>query len=309
MFVRSVLIALEDMGLAKSNQDGYMLTEPAKTFLCKKSPLYQGDLILSVGNEESQWNDLETILQRRGPPKPVPEKMDENKIRSLSQQCIRGEVQSVLKGISSRPKFLEYKNLLDIGGSHSLYSLSLCQENNSLSAIIIEEKELIPLTSSFISECGMDNRVKVQEGNIENLMTGMFHEGYDIILISHILYKYRREISEVLEKIVEMLNPDGTLVLNHRFCSPNCDIKPGDGVQEIDRALTSFGHPLCHPEGLKEVLERLGLVNVSLIPHETALGYAVLCIGTKKGKTTDKTLVSGEKSVSEYSRKGEDKCC
>jgi len=309
MFVRSILIALEDMGFAESDQEGYILTEPAKTFLCKKSPLYQGDLILSVGKEESQWNDLESILQRRGPPKPAPGKIDEDKIRSLSQQCIRGEVQSVLKGLLSRPEFLEYKNLLDMGGNHGLYSIGLCQENNALSATIIEEDQVVPLTSSVISEYGMDNRIIVQEGNIEKLMNGVFKEGYDVILISHLLYQYRREMNETLEMVVELLNPGGTLVLNHRFCSPQCDIKPGDGVREIDRALTSFGHPLCHPEGLKEVLEKLGLVNVSLIPHETALGYAVLCIGTKEVKPLEKTPDAEDTLASDCSDKGEDRCC
>jgi predicted O-methyltransferase YrrM len=308
MFVRSILSALEDISFVKSDEDGYMLTKQAETFLSKKSLFYQGDLIMDLGRDESPWNDLETVLERKGSPKLIQKEVDELQIRSLAQQCIRGEAQNVLRGIISRPEFSEHKKLLDIGGSHGLYSIGLCQENNALSATIIEHQEVVPLTSSSISEYWVDDRITVQEGDIENL-EAVPEDGYDIILLSHQLYQYRRKMDETLEKIVEMLNPGGTLVLNHRFCSPQCEIKPGDGIREIDRALTSFGHPLCHPEGLKDVLEKIGFVNVSLIPHETALGYAVLCIGTKEGKPLEKTLDTEKKLVSDYSSNGEDRCC
>lgn len=139
MFIRSILMALEDMGFLRSNEDLFFLTEPAETYLLKKSPIYQGDLILSLGSYKSEWNDLIAVLQRKGPPK-LPKELDESQIRSMAQQCIRGEVQNVVKGIVSYPGFSEAKYLLDIGGSHGLYSIALCQENNNLSSTIIEEE-------------------------------------------------------------------------------------------------------------------------------------------------------------------------
>ena len=206
MFVRSILSALEDISFVKSDEDGYMLTEQAETFLSKKSLFYQGDLIMDLGRDESPWNDLETVLERKGSPKLIQKEVDELQIRSLAQQCIRGEVQNVLRGIVSRPEFSEHEKLLDIGGSHGLYSIGLCQENNALSATIIEHQEVVPLTSSSISEYWMDDRITVQEGDIENLKA-VPEDGYDIILLSHQLYQYRRKMDETLEKIVEMLNP------------------------------------------------------------------------------------------------------
>lgn len=309
MFIRSILIALEDMGFLKSDKNMYLLTEPAEIFLCKKSPIYQGDYILSLGKDESEWNDLLNIVERKKPPELNSKKLDEYQIRSLAQQCIRGEVQNVIKEIISYPEFSEYKHLLDIGGTHGLYSTALCQENKALSATIIEQDQVVPLTTSIVREYGMENRIEVQKGNIKNLMKGHSEEGYDIVLISHLLYRYRREMADILEDITQILNPGGIMVLNHRFCSPNCDIEPGAGVREIDRALSSFGHPLCHPEGLKEVLEDLGFKKVTLIPHETALGYAVLCIGNKDKKYLGKTSDKMGEHTSDPIVNGDDKCC
>lgn len=307
MFIRSILMALEDMDFLKSDDDMYILTEPAETFLLKSSPLYQGDLILSTGSYKSQWNNLMAVLlHQKGPVKS--KELDESRIRSIAQQSIRGEIQKVIKEIVSHPEFPEFEYLLDIGGSPGLYSIALCQENNKLLATILEQ-EAVPLTTSLVREYGMENQIKVEKGDIKNLKYPGEGEGYDIVVISHLLYRYRREMGDVLENVAHILNPGGILVLNHRFCSPNCDIKPGDGVREIDRALNSFGHPLCHPEGLKEGLENLGFVNVSLIPHETALGYAVLFIGTKEGELSKKASEAPVEITSDNHGDEGDKCC
>lgn len=279
MFIRCILIALEDMGLLSSDKGKYFLTEPAETFLLKSSPLYQGDLILSAGSYKSDWNNLISVLLHQKEPLDSPMDMDEFQIRSIAQQSIRGEVQRVVKEIVSYPGFSEAEYLLDVGGSPGLYSIALCQENHGLLARVLEQDSVMPLTSSFIRGYGMENRIQAEKGDVKSLKTT--GEKYDIILISNLLYKYPREMGDILENVTDILNSSGILVINHRFCSPHCDVKPGNGVREVDRTLNSYGHPLCHPKGLKKIMEKLGFRNVSLVPHETASGHAVLCIGTK----------------------------
>lgn len=295
LFIRNILIALEDMGLLRSNRGKYFLTEPAETFLLKGSPLYQGDLILSAGSYKSGWNNLMKLLDLNGSVK-FHQELDEFQIRSMAQQSIRGEVQKVIKDITSYPGFSESEYLLDVGGSPGLYSIALCQENNKLLAHILEQDPVVPLTSSFVREYGMENRIKVEKGDVKSLKKSRAGEGYDIVLISNLLYNYPREMGDILENIAQILDPGGILVFNHRFCSPNCYVKPGDGVREIDRVLSSFGHSLCHPKGLEKIMENLGFMNISLIPHETASGHAVLCIGTKKSIGTKEGELPGKAS-------------
>lgn len=278
MFIRCILIALEDMSLLRSDKGKYFLTEPAETFLLKNSPLYQGDLILSAGSYKSDWNNLIAVLLHQKPDK-SPVEVDEFQIRSIAQQSIRGEVQRVVKEIVSYPGFSKVEYLLDVGGSPGLYSIALCQENNRLLARVLEQDQAMPLTYSFVRGYGMEDRIKVEKGDVKSLKNP--GEKYDAVLISNLLYKYPREMGDILENVTDILNSRGILVINHRFCSPHCDVEPGYGVREVDRTLNSYGHPLCHPKGLKKIIEKLGFTNVSLIPHETASGHAVLCIGTK----------------------------
>lgn len=277
MFIGSILIALEDMGLLGSNKGRYFLTEPAETFLLRKSPLYQGDLILSAGYYRSGWNNLIELLHTNGSVKL--KELDEFQIRSIAQQSIRGELQRVIKEIISYPGFLLSEYLLDVGGSPGLFSIALCQENHRLLASALVQEQVLPLTSSFIREYGMENRIKVESGDFKSSM--LPDKRYDIVLISNFPDKYPGEIGDIMESLPHILNPGGILVLNHRFCNHHSNAKPGCGVLEIDRTLNSFGHPLCNPKDLKSIMKELGFVNITLVTHETSSGYSVLCIGTK----------------------------
>lgn len=297
VFIKSILMALKDMGLLRSNKGRYFLTEPAETFLLKESPLYQGDLILSAGSYKSEWNNLIAVLLHQKVPVEDSQELDEYQIRSIAQQSIRGEVQKVIKEIISYPGFSEAEYLLDAGGSPGLYSIALCQENSRLLAHILEQDQVLPLTSSFIRRYGMENRITMEGSGNEDLENG---RKYDIVLISNFLYKYPQEIGDILENVSHILNPDGILVLNHHFYSPHSDIKPGDGIREIDRALNSFRHPLCHPKGLKEVIEKLGFTNVSLTSHEVESGHAVLCMGTKDSELAKNVSETPEKLTSKH---------
>ncbi|HOB17515.1 MAG TPA: hypothetical protein PKK74_02300 [Candidatus Methanoculleus thermohydrogenotrophicum] len=86
------------------------------------------------------------------------------------------------------------------------------------------------------------------------------------------------------------------LVLNNLFCTPDCTISPGSGLVELDRALMSAGHPLCHPQALETMLWSPGYSGIASFPHETGMGYGVLFFATKGGRTgqlQDGVRVSG----------------
>jgi hypothetical protein len=167
--------------------------------------------------------------------------------------------------------------MLDIGGGHGLYAIALCQENPDLQACVFDLPHVVPLTREYIGRYGMDGRVSARGGDILIDDPG---RGYDLIIVSHLLYKFRDRLVDVLGKVTESLAPGGLLVLNHLFCTPDCTVSPGAGVAELDRALMSAGHPLCHPQGLEAVLKRLGYTGITSSPHETGMGYGVLFCAT-----------------------------
>jgi predicted O-methyltransferase YrrM len=277
MFTRGFLAALADMGYITFDGGVCANTRITEELLVSTSPTYQGDLILAAGRETSSWSDLaETLRNGVERPKTGPRPTHDH-LRAVAQRCVRGELQHVVGLVARHPGFWDARSMLDIGGGHGLYAIALCQENPDLQACVFDLPHVVPLTREYIGRYGMDGRVSARGGDILIDDPG---RGYDLIIVSHLLYKFRDRLVDVLGKVTESLAPGGLLVLNHLFCTPDCTVSPGAGVAELDRALMSAGHPLCHPQGLEAVLKRLGYTGITSSPHETGMGYGVLFCAT-----------------------------
>ncbi len=283
MFTRGFLTALADMGYITFEENVCANTPIAEELLVSTSPTYQGDLILAAGRETSSWSHLAaTLRDGMETPKTGPRPTHDH-LRAVAQRCTRGELQHVVGLIGQHSGFRNARSMLDVGGGHGLYAVALCQENPNLQATVFDLPHVVPLTREYIGKYGMGGRISARGGDILVDDPG---RGYDLIIVSHLLYKFRDRLTDVLGKITESLAPGGLLVLNHLFCSPGCTISPGSGTAELDRALMSAGHPLCHPEGLEAVLKRLGYIDITSSPHETGMGYGVLFCATKDGGET-----------------------
>ena len=278
MFTRGFLTALADMGYVTFDENVCANTRIAEELLVSTSPTYQGNLILAAGGETSPWSNLaETLRNSMETPKTGPRPTHDH-LRAVAQRCTRGELQHVVGLIGQHPGFRDARCMLDLGGGHGLYAIALCQENPNLQACVFDLPHVVPLTREYIGEYGMGGRISARGGDILVDDPG---RGYDLIIVSHLLYKFRDQLTDVLGKVTESLAPGGLLVLNHLFCTPDCTVSPGTGTAELDRALMSAGHPLCHPQGLEAVLKRLGYTGITTSPHETGMGYGVLFCATK----------------------------
>ena len=278
MFTRSLLTALADMGYVTFDENMCANTCIAEELLVSTSPTYQGDLILAAGRETSSWSNLAATLRNGTDTQKVGLRPTPDHLRAVAQRCTRGELQHVVSQVVRSPGFRDARSMLDIGGGHGLYAIALCQENPDLQACVFDQPHVVPLTREYINRYGLSGRISAREGDILVDDPG---RGYDVIVISHLLYKFRDRLTDILGRVTESLAPGGLLVLNHLFCTPDCTISPGTGVSELDRAIMSAGHPLCHPPILEATLKLLGYSDIIRSPHETGMGYAILFSATR----------------------------
>ncbi|WP_084813715.1 methyltransferase [Desulfogranum japonicum] len=279
MFIRSFLQSLVDMGLLYEQEGQYCNTEMAENFLVQSSPLYQGGWIEEDTGQNSRWNTLTSHLQKERPDALAFDKAPRtNFIKALGQRSLRGEIQGVTKEIASWEKFSKAKTVLDLGGGHGLYAIALCQINPILQGVIFDKPHVIPETDSFIKSYDFSSRLTAVGGDIDNDELG---EGYDIVLISHILYKFRKNMPHFFKKVRNTLKPGGLLVSNHWFCSPGCI--PANGLLEMDKAFLSFGHPLCYVEQFAGLLEQSGFTPISSKDIASTFGTSTLhlCLKTE----------------------------
>ncbi|AKX94204.1 O-methyltransferase [Moorella thermoacetica] len=294
MFTRSFLQALVDLGFLTCKGEKYRLTELARDFLVRRSPCYQGDLFLSTARPDSWWNNFKDTLTVIKPPEqdfdavPTPDF-----IKALAQRSLRGELQAVTRSIVAWEGFRGARTLLDLGGGHGFYAIALCQVNPNLRAVVFDKPHIIACTREFIRQYGLEDRVIVQGGDACSEEWG---GGYDIVLISHLLYKYRKELAAFIGKAFTALKPGGLLACNHWFCAPGCGSE-GDGLRELDRSIHSFGHPLCHMEEFNNLLATTGFSLWQLLDVPSAYGMAKLHLAVKKGLASTKAMMPGSCSA------------
>jgi len=254
---RSYLHALEELGFLVQEEESFFRNSPeASEFFVQTSPSYQGDWFAAWGSPESRWSFLgETLLLQEPVLREFSSGPGESFIRSLGQRMLQGELQEIVKAVTSWEHFSEARSILDLGGGHGLLGMALCQENPEMSMVLFDKPHVVPYAEPYVAGAGLENRVILRGGDamVEHL------EGpFDIILVSHVLYKFRKELPGFFERIAGSLVPGGLFVSNHWFCNPGC--APGKGLQDLEQGLHSFGHPLCHVEDFPRLMEQAGLV-------------------------------------------------
>lgn len=284
MLLRPLLSCLVDMELVRLDDERYSNSRIAENFLLAGSPLYQGEWLRNI-RQHSHWSDLAAALQRMEPKKSGTGSSDgpsASFIDGLSQRAVRGELQAVVEQIAAWEGFASARKMLDIGGGHGLYAIALCQENPDLQATVLDLPGVLEVTARNIERFHMERRCSLMQGDI---CDGNFGQGYDIVLVSHLLYKFRKDLGPIFKKIRECLNPGGLLVTNHWFCAKGC-VPEKDSVTELAKALQSFGHPLCHEDEFHRLLAENGMnpLAMQIVPTHFGPSRLIMAIRADGGE-------------------------
>lgn len=278
MFARGLLNALVELGALSADSDRYSATDIARAFLMKSSVFYQGQRVRSIGNG-GRWDRLaESLTREQQEMKEFSSGPSGAFIEALAEDAVTGELQAVSKAITAWEGFQEAREMLDLGGGHGLYAIALCQENPELHAVVFDKPQVLATTEQYIARYGMEGRVSVRGGDICSDDLG---SGYDIVLVSHLLYKFRKELGPIFNRISDCMRPGGLLVSNHWFCAPGC-VAEESHTKELGRALHSFGHPLCHVEDFERQLAENGFKVIVTGEAPSLQGSTLLQLAVKE---------------------------
>ena len=114
--------------------------------------------------------------------------------------------------------------MLDIGGSHGLFSIELCKRNPSLSSTIMELPGAIEAASAIAKRYDTTDRVNYAAGNA--LTDDLGKEKYDLIMINNVVHHFTSEQNFALaRKIAAALKPGGIYAIGEFIRQA----KPGEG--------------------------------------------------------------------------------
>lgn len=280
MFARDFLNVLVEAGLIAFDGEHYRNAPAATDFLLPESPFYQGDVVYNVVRNSS-WSDLTASLTRKEPSQGkggAATGPSAAFIAALGQKALRGELQAVTRAIAGWRGFANARRILDVGGGHGLYTIALCQANPDLRGVVLDQAGVVDSAQRHIADHGLSDRITAEVGDI---CGGSIGSGYDIVLISHLLYKFRKNLTPIFDTVRTSLNPGGLFVSNHWFCAPGCAVEES-AVQGLSKALQSFGHPLCREEEFDRLFAEKGFDIVTTTSAMTAFGPTRLQLAEKR---------------------------
>ena len=114
--------------------------------------------------------------------------------------------------------------MLDIGGSHALYSIELCKKHSQLNSTVLELPGAMETAASIAKRYDTTGRVKHKAGNA--LTDDLGKEQFDVVMINNVVHHFTVEQNKVLaKKIAQALKPGGIYIIGE-FIRAN---KPGEG--------------------------------------------------------------------------------
>jgi len=120
--------------------------------------------------------------------------------------------------------------LLDIGGSHGLYSIELCRLHPALTSTIMELPGAIDRASEIAAREGLGDRVKFRVGNA--LTEELGDASFDVVMINNLVHHFSPEQNAALAKrVARALAPGGVYLISDflRASSPGM----GGGVPAV----------------------------------------------------------------------------
>lgn len=108
------------------------------------------------------------------------------------------------------------RTMLDIGGSHGLYSVALCRRHPSLQAVVLDLPDAVEQARSLLAREGLGDRVVHRTGDA--LVDDLGTEAFDLILIANLLHHLSAEEGrDLVRRAARALRPGGVLVLQELF--------------------------------------------------------------------------------------------
>jgi len=144
---------------------------------------------------------------------------------TLYQEGMRDLSASAAKDLAKKiPVPNNAVSLLDIGGSHGLFSIELCKKYPALHSTILELPDAVESASAIAKRYDTTGRVQYKAGNAleDDLGSGQ----YDMVMINNVVHHFSPEQNKALAiKVAKALKPGGLFIIGEFIRAE----KPGEG--------------------------------------------------------------------------------
>jgi len=225
----------------------------------------QLDLLLGYFDDAAQrWSSLDQVLLGRKQPSMQAVEAWFREHDGAYRRYHEGllGIASMLKGAVATGLAVppDARTIVDIGGSHGLYTIELCRRHPRLTADIFDLDPARSLAERTIAEHGMDTRVRFVVGDV---LTDALPGAYDAALMVNTLRVFRHDqIPAVLSKVHDALNPGGAFFVVDQFPTPKGTPFSRLNAGLILLELYNGGSAPLNTHQLQEALNRAGFTRI-----------------------------------------------
>jgi 2-polyprenyl-3-methyl-5-hydroxy-6-metoxy-1,4-benzoquinol methylase len=220
---KHLLDCLVGIGYLRWRDDRYSLKRAMHKWLLKSS---EANLIGKLRFQLYEWNWLAQLEDyvRIGKPLDVHGSVSEKEWQ-LYQEGMRDLSFNAARELAGKiPVPHGATRMLDIGGSHGLYSIEICKRHPSLTSTILELPGAVESASAIAERYDTTGRVNHAAGNA--LTDDLGTAEYDLVLINNVVHHFTEEQNRALAaKVARSLKPGGIYAIGD-LIRPE---QPGEG--------------------------------------------------------------------------------
>ncbi len=249
------LQALEDLGCVKSTAAGYVLEPDAYDALVSDSPWCQEPVLEQLLESNSRWSRLADFMTEEAHELPrSPQSLWYG--GSFRQHPMFEEVCQTLACLLLEPGIGAIRSVVCFDGCDGLASAMIKRRLPDVEVTAVVAENALQSARNIVEQLGVEQDVRILTGS--PLDSPQSASSYDQAVLCHSLYPVRKTTAAALASVARWIAPGGGFFAAHWFCLEACATSPG-GLHDLDKAIITDSHPLCHVEHFCERLEQAGL--------------------------------------------------
>lgn len=259
-----VLDCLVTFGLLEKQNGTYKPTESG-AFYSAHHPETVLPMILHMNRLWNTWSGLTEVVKTGGlsVQKPGIHMDEENWQSFIGAMHVAGrELAQIIAGDYDTGHF---KRLLDIGGASGTYAIAFLRRNPSMTAVIFDLENVIPMAAERISKEGMGERIDLVAGDFYR---DDFPGGCDLALLSAIIHQNSPEKNVGLYiKIYNALEPGGAIVIRDYVMDESRTEPPAGVLFAINMLVNTQGGDTYTFKEIESGLQQAGFTDVKLVRY------------------------------------------
>lgn len=203
---------LASMGQIDQQNGQFCLTAEAKKYLLKDSPDSVYWMMLFDNRVCMDWMSYFPEFLRTGKGLQYHDTFNSDEwylYQNAMESASTGLAKEAMKKL---PIAAQAAQMLDIGGSHGLYSVGMCKKAPNLQSTILDLPAAVEKARPILAKYGMGERITYRPGNILTDDIGLAQ--YDYILMANVAHHFTAEENQlVAQKAHAALKPGGTFTI------------------------------------------------------------------------------------------------